>query len=36
VASENDARLGWITGFSGSSGFAVVTRFKAAMWTDGR
>ena len=33
--AEVDQRLKWITGFSGS-GFAVVTRDKAAMWADGR
>lgn len=26
----------WITGFTGSAGFAVFTRDKAALWTDGR
>ena len=31
-----DKRRHWIGGFSGSSGFAVVTQDKAAMWTDGR
>ena len=31
-----DKRRHWIGGFSGSSGFAVVTLSKAAMWTDGR
>jgi hypothetical protein len=31
-----DKRRQWIGGFSGSSGFAVVTLDKAAMWTDGR
>lgn len=31
-----DKRRQWIGGFTGSSGFAVITRDKAAMWTDGR
>ena len=31
-----DKRREWIAGFSGSSGFAVVTKEKAALWTDGR
>ena len=31
-----DKRLRFISGFSGSSGFAVVTEDKAALWTDGR
>ena len=31
-----DKRRQWIGGFTGSSGFAVVTTDKAAMWTDGR
>ncbi|RLV84244.1 hypothetical protein DV515_00016313, partial [Chloebia gouldiae] len=34
--SERDARLGWITAFTGSSGTAVVTQDKAALWTDSR
>ncbi|XP_059715314.1 xaa-Pro aminopeptidase 2 [Haemorhous mexicanus] len=34
--SERDARLGWLTGFTGSAGTAVVTRDKAALWTDSR
>ena len=34
--AEADERLKWISGFSGSSGFAVVTKEKAAFWTDGR
>ena len=29
-------RLKWLTGFSGSAGTAVVTRDKAALFTDGR
>ncbi|NXE44184.1 XPP2 aminopeptidase, partial [Ptilorrhoa leucosticta] len=34
--SERDARLGWLTGFTGSAGTAVVTQDKAALWTDSR
>ncbi|NWR20719.1 XPP2 aminopeptidase, partial [Emberiza fucata] len=34
--SERDARLGWLTGFTGSAGTAVVTWDKAALWTDSR
>uniref|UniRef100_A0A8C5U0E6 Xaa-Pro aminopeptidase 2 n=1 Tax=Malurus cyaneus samueli TaxID=2593467 RepID=A0A8C5U0E6_9PASS len=34
--SERDARLGWLTGFTGSSGTVVVTQDKAALWTDSR
>uniref|UniRef100_A0A8C3V5S8 X-prolyl aminopeptidase 2 n=1 Tax=Catharus ustulatus TaxID=91951 RepID=A0A8C3V5S8_CATUS len=34
--SERDARLGWLTGFSGSAGTAVVTQDKATLWTDSR
>ncbi|NWX59774.1 XPP2 aminopeptidase, partial [Promerops cafer] len=34
--SERDARLSWLTGFSGSAGTAVVTQDKAALWTDSR
>lgn len=34
--AEADKRLKWISGFSGSSGFAVITKEKAAFWTDGR
>ena len=26
----------WISGFTGSAGFVVITREKAALWTDGR
>lgn len=26
----------WLTGFTGSAGFAVITQNKAALWTDGR
>eukprot|EP01043_Picozoa_sp_COSAG02_P010798 COSAG02_NODE_388_length_23287_cov_109.067017_4_plen_725_part_00 len=29
-------RRAWLTGFSGSAGFAVVTQDAAALWTDGR
>jgi Xaa-Pro aminopeptidase len=31
-----DERLHWLTGFSGSAGFAVVTKTAAALFTDGR
>ncbi len=31
-----DKRIKWVSGFSGSSGFAVVTLNEAALWTDGR
>jgi Xaa-Pro aminopeptidase len=31
-----DERLHWLTGFSGSAGFAVVTKKAAALFTDGR
>ncbi|NWX91035.1 XPP2 aminopeptidase, partial [Nothoprocta pentlandii] len=34
--SERDARLGWLSGFTGSAGTAVVTLHKAALWTDSR
>ncbi|KAF6091819.1 X-prolyl aminopeptidase 2 [Phyllostomus discolor] len=33
---EHDKRLRWITGFTGSSGTAVVTMRKAGLWTDSR
>ncbi|MGX9985511.1 aminopeptidase P family protein [Soonwooa purpurea] len=26
----------WLTGFTGSAGFAVITKYKAGVWTDGR
>lgn len=31
-----DARLEWLTGFTGSAGFAMVTRAQAALFVDGR
>ena len=31
-----DARLEWLTGFTGSAGFAVITRDEAALFVDGR
>ena len=34
--AEADKRLKWISGFSGSSGFAAITKDRAALWTDGR
>ena len=30
------SRLEWITGFSGSAGFAIITRCSAVIFTDGR
>lgn len=33
-ASEN--RLGWLTGFTGSAGFAIILKRKAALFVDGR
>ncbi|WP_299359015.1 aminopeptidase P family protein [uncultured Paracoccus sp.] len=34
--ADCDARLRWLTGFSGSAGFAVVTADRAAVFVDGR
>ncbi|OPJ85952.1 xaa-Pro aminopeptidase 2 [Patagioenas fasciata monilis] len=34
--AEQDSRLGWLTGFTGSAGTGVVTQDKAALWTDSR
>ncbi|NWU90089.1 XPP2 aminopeptidase, partial [Upupa epops] len=34
--AQRDARLGWLTGFTGSAGTSVVTLDKAALWTDSR
>ena len=34
--AEEDKRRAWITGFTGSNGFAVVTLSSAAVWVDGR
>lgn len=34
--SPSSARLKWLTGFTGSAGRAVITRTKAAFFTDGR
>ncbi len=34
--AERDARLAWLTGFSGSAGVAIVTRDAAALFVDGR
>uniref|UniRef100_A0A8V0YRT3 X-prolyl aminopeptidase 2 n=1 Tax=Gallus gallus TaxID=9031 RepID=A0A8V0YRT3_CHICK len=34
--AERDARLGWLTGFTGSAGTGVVTEDRAALWTDSR
>lgn len=33
---DRDARLRWLTGFSGSAGFAVVTQYRAGVFVDGR
>ncbi|XP_053487590.1 xaa-Pro aminopeptidase 2 isoform X1 [Ictalurus furcatus] len=34
--APRDARLAWMSGFTGSSGTAVVTQDKAVLWTDSR
>ncbi len=34
--APRDERLAWLTGFTGSAGFAVVTRDRAAVFVDGR
>ncbi|CAN0317171.1 xaa-Pro aminopeptidase 2 [Lampetra fluviatilis] len=34
--ATRDARMAWITGFTGSSGIAVVAKTKAGLWTDSR
>ncbi|NXU59770.1 XPP2 aminopeptidase, partial [Turnix velox] len=34
--SPRDARLTWLSGFSGSAGTGVVTQNKASLWTDSR
>ncbi|XP_022540025.2 xaa-Pro aminopeptidase 2 [Astyanax mexicanus] len=34
--APRDARLAWMTGFTGSAGTAVVTQDKAVLWTDSR
>ncbi|XP_019473650.2 xaa-Pro aminopeptidase 2 [Meleagris gallopavo] len=34
--ADRDARLGWLTGFTGSAGTGVVTEDRAALWTDSR
>ncbi|WOI55310.1 aminopeptidase P family protein [Palleronia sp. LCG004] len=34
--ADRDARLAWLTGFSGSAGMAVVTRDETALFVDGR
>jgi Xaa-Pro aminopeptidase len=33
---DSEKRLGWLTGFTGSAGLAVITKDKAAFFTDGR
>ena len=34
--APHSQRLAWFTGFTGSAGFAVITKDKAAFFTDGR
>lgn len=34
--TDRDARLRWLTGFSGSAGFAIVTADRAGLFVDGR
>ncbi|WP_134678781.1 aminopeptidase P family protein [Paracoccus ravus] len=34
--ADRDARLGWLTGFTGSAGFAIVTPDQAGVFIDGR
>ncbi|WP_312528237.1 aminopeptidase P family protein [Paracoccus sp. (in: a-proteobacteria)] len=34
--TAQDARLGWLTGFSGSAGYAIVTQKQAGVFVDGR
>ena len=34
--APRDERLAWLTGFTGSAGFAIVTRDRAAVFVDGR
>jgi Xaa-Pro aminopeptidase len=34
--ADADARLAWLTGFTGSAGFAIVTADKAGVFIDGR
>ena len=34
--AARDARLAWLTGFTGSAGFAIVTRDRAGVFIDGR
>lgn len=34
--AERDARLAWLTGFTGSAGIAAITRDRAALFVDGR
>ena len=33
---DRDARLAWLTGFTGSAGFAIITRDRAGVFIDGR
>src|SRR6266568_9099582 len=34
--APSEERLAWLTGFTGSAGFAIVLRDKAALFVDGR
>lgn len=34
--ADRDARLAWLTGFTGSAGFAAITRDRAGVFVDGR
>lgn len=34
--ADADARLAWLTGFTGSAGFAIITQDRAAVFVDGR
>lgn len=34
--APSEKRRGWISGFTGSAGTAVITTNNAALWTDGR
>jgi len=34
--ADEDKRIKWISGFSGSAGLVVITKTAAALWTDGR
>jgi len=34
--ADNDKRVAFISGFTGSEGTAIITEKEAALWTDGR